>query len=136
MTVTPSVLLCVFPLLKSRSLTPPSRRPPTPPHTVTGQAYENLVSEIMSMGYERQQVVAALEGQLQQPGPRGGVSSHGEVTHKHRRRRGVPPPPALTNANNALTYAIHVGGRWLLLDVGGGVAKASKLHLLFYCRVI
>uniref|UniRef100_A0A673CIJ8 UV excision repair protein RAD23 n=1 Tax=Sphaeramia orbicularis TaxID=375764 RepID=A0A673CIJ8_9TELE len=35
--------------------------------TVTGQAYENLVSEIMSMGYEREQVVAALRASYNNP---------------------------------------------------------------------
>ncbi|CAL8255822.1 unnamed protein product [Merluccius merluccius] len=34
---------------------------------MTGQAYENLVSEIMSMGYERQQVVAALRASYNNP---------------------------------------------------------------------
>ncbi|XP_029988508.1 UV excision repair protein RAD23 homolog A-like isoform X2 [Sphaeramia orbicularis] len=34
---------------------------------VTGQAYENLVSEIMSMGYEREQVVAALRASYNNP---------------------------------------------------------------------
>lgn len=35
--------------------------------TVTGAAYENLVSEIMSMGYEREQVVAALRASYNNP---------------------------------------------------------------------
>uniref|UniRef100_A0A3B4V781 UV excision repair protein RAD23 n=1 Tax=Seriola dumerili TaxID=41447 RepID=A0A3B4V781_SERDU len=35
--------------------------------TVTGPAYENLVSEIMSMGYEREQVVAALRASYNNP---------------------------------------------------------------------
>ncbi|KAK3561483.1 hypothetical protein QTP86_003908 [Hemibagrus guttatus] len=34
---------------------------------VTGQAYENLVTEIMSMGYEREQVVAALRASYNNP---------------------------------------------------------------------
>ncbi|KAF7644776.1 hypothetical protein LDENG_00215930 [Lucifuga dentata] len=34
---------------------------------VTGQAYENLVSEIMCMGYEREQVVAALRASYNNP---------------------------------------------------------------------
>ncbi|KAI7791240.1 RAD23 homolog A, nucleotide excision repair protein b isoform X2 [Triplophysa rosa] len=34
---------------------------------VTGQAYENLVMEIMSMGYEREQVIAALRASYNNP---------------------------------------------------------------------
>ncbi|XP_073700660.1 RAD23 homolog A, nucleotide excision repair protein b [Garra rufa] len=34
---------------------------------VTGQAYENLVTEIMSMGYEREQVIAALQASYNNP---------------------------------------------------------------------
>ncbi|XP_078280006.1 uncharacterized protein LOC144607200 [Rhinoraja longicauda] len=34
---------------------------------VTGQAYENLVAEIMSMGYEREQVLAALRASFNNP---------------------------------------------------------------------
>ena len=34
---------------------------------MTGQAYENLVSEIMSMGYEREQVIAALRASYNNP---------------------------------------------------------------------
>uniref|UniRef100_A0A673WHK6 UV excision repair protein RAD23 n=1 Tax=Salmo trutta TaxID=8032 RepID=A0A673WHK6_SALTR len=60
------------------SFTPPAPAPASippavlgtstaPAATVTGQAYENLVSEIMSMGYEREQVIAALRASYNNP---------------------------------------------------------------------
>lgn len=34
---------------------------------MTGQSYENMVTEIMSMGYEREQVIAALRASFNNP---------------------------------------------------------------------
>lgn len=34
---------------------------------VTGQSYENMVTEIISMGYEREQVIAALRASFNNP---------------------------------------------------------------------
>ena len=47
------------------SLNVPFLFPPTP--VVTGQSYENMVTEIMSMGYEREQVIAALRASFNNP---------------------------------------------------------------------
>lgn len=40
---------------------------PGPPSTVTGSEYETMLTEIMSMGYERERVVAALRASYNNP---------------------------------------------------------------------
>lgn len=42
-------------------------RPCSQLFVVTGQSYENMVTEIMSMGYEREQVIAALRASFNNP---------------------------------------------------------------------
>ena len=40
---------------------------PSAPSTVTGSEYETMLAEIMSMGYERERVVAALRASYNNP---------------------------------------------------------------------
>lgn len=40
---------------------------PAAPSTVTGSEYETMLTEIMSMGYERERVVAALRASYNNP---------------------------------------------------------------------
>ena len=56
---------CLF--IKFSFSFPLSLLPSTHTSKVTGQSYENMVTEIMSMGYEREQVIAALRASFNNP---------------------------------------------------------------------
>ncbi|TKC42256.1 hypothetical protein EI555_011645 [Monodon monoceros] len=75
---------------------------PSSTHThlflVTGQSYENMVTEIMSMGYEREQVIAALRASFNNPDRAVEYLLMGIPGDRESQAVVDPPPAASTGA--------------------------------------
>ncbi|XP_045696622.1 UV excision repair protein RAD23 homolog B [Phyllostomus hastatus] len=65
---------------------------------VTGQSYENMVTEIMSMGYEREQVIAALRASFNNPDRAVEYLLMGIPGDRESQAVVDPPPTATTGA--------------------------------------
>uniref|UniRef100_A0A2K6SSA4 UV excision repair protein RAD23 n=1 Tax=Saimiri boliviensis boliviensis TaxID=39432 RepID=A0A2K6SSA4_SAIBB len=97
---------------------------------VTGQSYENMVTEIMSMGYEREQVIAALRASFNSPdraveyllmGIPGDRENQAVVDPPQAASTGAPQSSAVAAAaatTTATTTTTSSGGHPLLQQIG------------------
>uniref|UniRef100_A0A8C0HD54 RAD23 homolog B, nucleotide excision repair protein n=1 Tax=Chelonoidis abingdonii TaxID=106734 RepID=A0A8C0HD54_CHEAB len=87
---------------------------------VTGQSYENMVTEIMSMGYEREQVIAALRASFNNPDRAVEYLLMGIPGDRETQAAVDPPQAASTGASQSSAVAAAAATTTTTTSSSGG----------------